>query len=425
MPVAVRTAGRWRPRSVPLALVVLVASASWAGPGDTVSILVLPAGDTPSTRPLVLQAEVRGAAPDARVTLFWAGEHETVYRPVAMAPRAGAVVEAIVPAADERGAEVSYFVEVARDGREPVRAGEPHRPFVARLIVPEPATAEPDRSWAFLAPGAVLAAATLLVLRRLARARRRDGSATSPGVPVSAPAASPATLATPALSPAAGRGDGEVDRFWYRLVVPLLELPTQELPAAARRLASFPQVHPDGLRLLEAREILDRVQWARTADPRLLGAPSVATRRETAAAGFGMAEMLVVLTLLGLLAGAAALNLRPLEAPLRTAAEEVEALFRQTRARALATTTPHRVRPIAAGALVVERSTSCAGASWDEVPALALELPREVGFDATAWSVCFDARGLASTNLTLTLSHPPSGQRRLEVLLGGTLRRLP
>ena len=40
----------------------------------------------------------------------------------------------------------------------------------------------------------------------------------------------------------------------------------------------------------------------------------------------------------------------------------------------------------------------------------------------SAWVVCFNARGISSNNLTVTLSHPDRGSRQVEVLLGGATR---
>ena len=118
----------------------------------------------------------------------------------------------------------------------------------------------------------------------------------------------------------------------------------------------------------------------------------------------------------------AGLYLKPMAAPLVTAGQNMEGLFRQTRAIAMTNTTAHRIRPKNDHELMVEHASSCAAADWTELRHLELELPDDVTLDATDWMVCFSSRGLASDNVVVTMHHPRNGTRTLEVLLGGMLR---
>lgn len=141
--------------------------------------------------------------------------------------------------------------------------------------------------------------------------------------------------------------------------------------------------------------------------------------------GSSFVELLVVLAITGIVVGAAALYLRPIEAPVQVAAAELEGVLRQTRARALATTSACRVLPVGRRALRTECAASCAASSWTGQPGGPLELPRDVTMTDTGWTVCFNSRGLASGNLTITLVHPQYRFRRVEVLLGGAARVVP
>jgi prepilin-type N-terminal cleavage/methylation domain-containing protein len=140
--------------------------------------------------------------------------------------------------------------------------------------------------------------------------------------------------------------------------------------------------------------------------------------------GVTLLELLVAVTLLGIVFTIGAVYLTPMEAPLRTAASLVESALRQTRARAIATTTMHRIRPQGDDRLLVERATSCSApeSEWVPVPELAVQLPSQVWIEETVWSVCFSTRGIADGNVRLTLHHPQFGSRQIEVLKGGVMR---
>jgi hypothetical protein len=135
-------------------------------------------------------------------------------------------------------------------------------------------------------------------------------------------------------------------------------------------------------------------------------------------------ELLVVVAIIGLAAGASVLYFKPLEAPVRTAGELIEGLVRQTRARAMSATTAHRLRPFSANRLVVEHARTCTSEAWTLDPRADLPLPRDVELTPTDWSVCFNSRGVTDSNVVLTLGHPRFESRRLEILLGGAVRWL-
>ena len=135
-----------------------------------------------------------------------------------------------------------------------------------------------------------------------------------------------------------------------------------------------------------------------------------------------MLELLVVVAILGIAAMIMALNLRPAEAPVQTAARLVEGFILQARSMAIATTSAYRVTPDGADRLVVEYAGDCSDSTWTPEPDTVLELPDGVTMADTGWSVCFSRRGISTANVTVTLNHPERGTSRVEVLLGGGTR---
>jgi len=143
------------------------------------------------------------------------------------------------------------------------------------------------------------------------------------------------------------------------------------------------------------------------------------------AEGATFVELLVVLTLLGLVAGATAIYLKPMETSTRDGALQVEGFFKEARFKAMATTSAYRVRPETSSRLIAETAASCSSATWTADSSVSSDLPRDVTLGDTAWSLCFNSRGIASQNVTLTVQQAGRPTRIVEVLLGGTARIVP
>lgn len=131
----------------------------------------------------------------------------------------------------------------------------------------------------------------------------------------------------------------------------------------------------------------------------------------------------MVLAVLGILAGIAGLNLRPLETPAQSGTNALGAAFRQARAKAMGSTSAYRVRA-AGGAALVETASSCGSSQDDWTPAASLrvELPAGVALSG-GWNVCFDSRGYATSNAVVTATDRDGRTDRVEVMLGGAVRR--
>jgi len=139
-------------------------------------------------------------------------------------------------------------------------------------------------------------------------------------------------------------------------------------------------------------------------------------------AGATLPELLVVVAIVGLVAGAATLYLKPMEAPVHSASMMVEGLVKQARAKSMSTTSSYRLRPFTKTQLVVEYAANCSEEAWTLDPRMDLDLPTGVTMSATDWSVCFNSRGTASENVVLVLEHPDHASQELEILMGGAVR---
>lgn len=435
-------AGRWR--AIPahiliaLALPMTGAEASSSVDREPPVILVPPIPAARDTEPLQLTARVQDVSGVRSVSAWAKGEREESYHAFPMSPAGDDTFAAEIPVSPGRGEWVSYYVEATdRLGNGPRRSGDPTSPFIARLQPGPHGAPWPAIGTRPALPGASVLGVGLLTLLWFLWKRRR---------PAAAPPFHEAGRVAPA--PAPQEQQDEQDRFWFGLLSPLLQLSPDEASAEIVRLARCAPRNPvNGQRMYDGGMLMQRLEWARQADrrksvraaPRPLaprsvvgataGGPSNAERDATRAggrssAGMTMIEALVVLALFGIALGMAGLYLRPMEAPLRTGAELVDAFFRQVRARSMATTSAHRVLPATDHSLSVERAASCSAGAWTPVPGFALELPREVTMEDTAWSVCFSSRGLASNNIVVALDHPQLGSQRLEVLRGGSVRWL-
>ncbi len=140
--------------------------------------------------------------------------------------------------------------------------------------------------------------------------------------------------------------------------------------------------------------------------------------------GFTLIELLIVLGIFGIVMGIAAMNLRPLSGDLQAAANEVAGTFKQTRARAMVTTSAHRITPSASGdQLTVQYAPRCSApnSDWITNDKLTRTLREKVKLDDTSWQVCFNSRGLAEDAPVFSLSDKDGKTIDVRVFLGGTV----
>lgn len=147
--------------------------------------------------------------------------------------------------------------------------------------------------------------------------------------------------------------------------------------------------------------------------------------RARQATGSTLVELLAVVAIVGISVVAAALYLKPFEAPVESGATQVAALLRLARSRAMATTSAYRVYPSTADQIRADFAPSCGAATWTNDAELGIDLPRDVTTTSTAWAVCFNSRGVSTNNVTVSIAHADYGTEQIEVLLGGAVRVQP
>ncbi len=148
-------------------------------------------------------------------------------------------------------------------------------------------------------------------------------------------------------------------------------------------------------------------------------------------AGFTLLEMIVLLAILGIIAGIAFVNLRNLENPVQNGASQLSGILKQSRAKAMSTTSAYQVAPESSGSrhLVARTAIRCSSpaADWALDPEITADIPTEVTLSVSGgtWPTCFDPRGFASANQQFTLSDAKGATLKVELLLGGAVRTVP
>lgn len=149
--------------------------------------------------------------------------------------------------------------------------------------------------------------------------------------------------------------------------------------------------------------------------------------------GFSLLELLIVMAVIGILVGIAAVNVSNLRRPADEAARGASVLLKTARARAIATTAAVRVqRPANSRTYEFALGASCQATTWTPQAEQQYPLPSDVTITAptTAWTVCFNSRGTidvpAGTTLApVTFTDKKGRQRTLTVYAGGAAEIKP
>lgn len=141
-----------------------------------------------------------------------------------------------------------------------------------------------------------------------------------------------------------------------------------------------------------------------------------------AARGFSLVELLVVLAISGILIGIATTSIAALNNPLINATAQTLGYLKQARAKAISTTMAYTVTAASPTRFQARFGPLCTSGSLTTDPLMDIPLPRGASFTATNWSICFNARGLASTTQTLGLQDSQGHLKTVDVMLGGGVR---
>jgi len=142
-------------------------------------------------------------------------------------------------------------------------------------------------------------------------------------------------------------------------------------------------------------------------------------------AAFTLLEVILVVAVVGIVLAIGAVGLRNLADPLGSGASRIEGTLKQARSKAMSTTSAYRVSRVGATELRVEYARTCGDTgTWTHDAKLDATL--EDGAVLTVPSaagtiVCFNSRGIADGNPTVTVQGPKGNTADVEVLVGGAV----
>ena len=138
--------------------------------------------------------------------------------------------------------------------------------------------------------------------------------------------------------------------------------------------------------------------------------------------GVSIIELLVAISVAGILLGVGVMNLKDLDSPLLNGAAQLSGFFKQVRAEAISSTSAYFVEPASPGRIITRRGVSCRDENPLLDPRVSLDLPGGATLSDTSWSFCFDSRGLPDANIEIELSDVERKNKIVEVMLGGAVR---
>ncbi|EFI36241.1 hypothetical protein Dthio_PD3698 [Desulfonatronospira thiodismutans ASO3-1] len=143
--------------------------------------------------------------------------------------------------------------------------------------------------------------------------------------------------------------------------------------------------------------------------------------------GLTLIELLVILAILGIIISIMGMNLRPFGNDLENATQETAGFFKQTRVKAISSTSAYRVIFNTDNHLIVEHAIFCKDEEgWQRDAKLDLELREGVVFNSKDFTneevlLCFNSRGFSTENIELEIVDAKNNSKALEVYLGGAV----
>lgn len=155
--------------------------------------------------------------------------------------------------------------------------------------------------------------------------------------------------------------------------------------------------------------------------------PTCGSAKRHMARGFTVIELIIVLSVIGIMMSIATLRFRGLQNELENAARETSGFVRQARAEAMSTTSAYRVRSVSASQLGAEFAASCNADDddWQVDRSLTTRLEGRVsyeGLEPDSVLVCFDSRGVGNRDPAIRLRERNGNASDVEVFVGGAVR---
>lgn len=149
--------------------------------------------------------------------------------------------------------------------------------------------------------------------------------------------------------------------------------------------------------------------------------------KKSSAQGFTLLEVLVAMTISGVLLGIVSYQYLSLKNGVGFSAQNLAGSMKRVRSKALASTYFYTVKPTSTTKATVTYAGSCTAPAAQQQTDSTLEfkLDSPVAFSSLTWSVCFTPRGITTDSATITLQDTVSGlTKTVEVAIGGGMRVL-
>jgi hypothetical protein len=125
------------------------------------------------------------------------------------------------------------------------------------------------------------------------------------------------------------------------------------------------------------------------------------------------------------LLGIAAASLREYNKGSKNATSLIQGFVKQARIKGISRTAAYKIFAESSGKKILTAfADTCSSSTFTPDNALFLEMPLGTKLVSPTWSVCFNARGLTESNVTIPVSTEDSGTKSIEILLGGGTREL-
>jgi prepilin-type N-terminal cleavage/methylation domain-containing protein len=138
--------------------------------------------------------------------------------------------------------------------------------------------------------------------------------------------------------------------------------------------------------------------------------------------GYSLLELLVVISLVGVIMGTATIAMKDFSNRAGNGAAELVAFLKRSRSKAMVSTLAYTVTPVSSSVIKTTYGASCTAAQTDDT-SMRLTLPSGAALTNTSWSVCYSTRGLANQSYDLVVSDQ-NGSKTVRIVMGGGVKVL-
>ena len=138
--------------------------------------------------------------------------------------------------------------------------------------------------------------------------------------------------------------------------------------------------------------------------------------------GFTLGNLVITLSLMGILSAIAISNITEVNDPLVDATFQINHFLKKARAEAISDTQAVRISPVSSSRIEAQSSDGTCEDTMAAKNNLFLDLPDGASFSSTIWHVCFSQRGLANAYLIFDIENEEGDTKTIEVAIGGGVR---